>query len=307
MSFLQSTSNTAFFIALGIVVLLSGIGFGIVAWVGRLTGALRGREPVPINMLTEGYLLARGKASGRTLRAPLSGRPCVWWEMKVWERRIEIDRQASSDEPDRRASWTLLRHDVSRRPIHCTQGFVTCTVQPDGMTLTVPSEVRDWKGKQYPPENRDPPVQPGSAFSYRQVHDTGFTIVGGKLLGDRYRYVELLIAPNAELFVLGRVERVAARAGTASTHVDAPAHEGGSVAPFEQAQGEENEAEQMSPSMREVQWRIAPEKGRPYIVATQPPEQWMATIQLASQGGLIVGTVTAALAAFMLWARYQGG
>ena len=137
MSFLQSTSNTAFFIALGIVVLLSGIGFGIVAWVGRLTGALRGREPVPINMLTEGYLLARGKASGRTLRAPLSGRPCVWWEMKVWERRIEIDRQASSDEPDRRASWTLLRHDVSRRPIHCTQGFVTCTVQPDGSKLEI--------------------------------------------------------------------------------------------------------------------------------------------------------------------------
>ena len=100
----QSTSNTAFFIALGIVVLLSGIGFGIVAWVGRLTGALRGREPVPINMLTEGYLLARGKASGRTLRAPLSGRPCVWWEMKVWERRIEIDSQARSDEPDRSAS-----------------------------------------------------------------------------------------------------------------------------------------------------------------------------------------------------------
>ena len=25
------------------------------------------------------------------------------------------------------------------------------------------------------------------------MHDTGFTIVGGKLLGDRYRYVELLI------------------------------------------------------------------------------------------------------------------
>ena len=325
MSWLQNMPLGVFFFALALVLLLAAGGLGMAVWTGRITGALRGRTPVPVNALTAGHHLVRGQASGPLLTAPLSGRPCVWWEARVWERVIVTHHDADSSR-DRRAEWVERRHDHSSRIIECAQGFSRCAVQPSGMTLTVPSELRDWQGMEYPPEQRDPPAHPGTAFSRNLRQDQGYVIVGGKLRGDRYRYLEEIIVPHAELYVLGQVERVdpAQWAEDAQeppvdptlldpgrdTDLPAPDEAPGPVevtppgTDFEPSGWSEEKDRQHAADMRQTQWLIGPQKGQPYIVATQSPEQWMGETQQASKGGWIMGSAFAGLAAFMLWARF---
>ncbi len=325
MSWLQTIPLGVFIFALVMVLLLAAGGLGMAVWTGRIAGALQGRTPVPVNALTAGYQLARGQAGGPLLAAPLSGRPCVWWEVRVWERVIGTYHDSDSGR-DRRAEWTERRHDHSSRAIQCTQGFATCAVQPSGMTLTVPTEVRDWQGMQYPPEHRDPPAQPGTAFTPLTQQNSSYAIVGGKLLGDRYRYREEIIVPNSPLFVLGRAERVDPAQWTEdieeppvdpalldesrdiATSAPGAAPEPDEDSPpdtdFEPQPWSEEADRQHAADMRQAQWQIGPQKGQPYIVAVQPPEQWLGTTQQASKGGWIMGSLFAALAAFMLWARF---
>lgn len=314
-----------FFFALGLVLLLAAGGLGMAVWTGRIAGALRGRTPVPVNALTAGYHLVRGQASGPMLTAPLSGRPCVWWEVRVWERVI-VTHHDSDSSRDRRAEWTERRHDHSSRVIQCTQGFAACAVQPSGTTLNLPTEVRDWQGMQYPPEQRDPPAQPGTAFLANASNDPGYAIVGGKLRGDRYRYREEIIVPNSQLFVLGRAERVDPAQWTedieeppvdptlldesrdTATSAPGEAPEPDEDSPpdtdFEPQPWSEKADRQHAADMRQAQWQIGPQKGQPYIVAVQPPEQWLGMTQQASKGGWIMGSLFAALTVFLLWARY---
>ena len=335
MSWLHEIPIVVFAFALGLVLLLAAIGFGMAIWSSRITGALRGRTPVPVNSLTEGYHLAYGKATGPMLKSPLTRRPCVWWSVRVWEREI-VTRQNSDSARERHVDWVERRHDKSSRVVMCTQGFVNCAVQPSGMTLVVPTEVRDWQGKKLPPEDRDPPAQPGTAFASTSLADRGYLIVGGKLQGDRYRYREEIIVPNSELFVLGQVERVNQRqwaedeepppdpsilAGQGS-HVSDEENTDAAPAPFDEAaefaadieedveapgqySGWNEEADRRGAAdMRQAQWMIGPQKGKPYIVAVQAPEHWVGMPQLAGKGGWVIGVAFAALAGFMIWARF---
>ena len=48
---------------------------------------------------------------------------------------------------------------------------MTCAVQATGITLAVPTEVCDWQGMRNPPENRNPPARPGTAFEADVVTD----------------------------------------------------------------------------------------------------------------------------------------
>ena len=335
MSWLHEVPIVVFAFALGLALLLAAIGFGMAIWSSRITGALRGRTPVPVNSLTEGYHLAYGKATGPMLKSPLTRRPCVWWSVRVWEREI-VTRQNSDSARERHVDWVERRHDKSSRVVMCTQGFVNCAVQPSGMTLVVPTEVRDWQGKKLPPEDRDPPAQPGTAFASTSLADRGYLIVGGKLQGDRYRYREEIIVPNSELFVLGQVERVNQRqwaedeepppdpsilAGQGS-HVSDEENTDAAPAPFDEAakfaadieedveapgqySGWSEEADRRGAAvMRQAQWVIGPQKGKPYIVAVQAPEHWVGMPQLAGKGGWVIGVAFAALAGFMIWARF---
>lgn len=314
MSWLQDTPVGVFVFALGLALLLAAIGFGMAVWSGRITGALRGRTPIPVNALTEGYHLVYGKATGPMLKSPLTRRPCVWWRVRIWERQI-TSSQSSEGGRDRQVRWDERRHEDSSRVIQCTQGFVNCAVASSGMTLAVPTEVRDWQGMKLPPEDRNPPAQPGAAFVSTSMADRGHLIVGGKLQGDRYRYREEIIVPNSELFVLGQVERVDPSLWEDEEDVDS-AH--GSLDdveelgtqtdidadPLESSAAWSEEADrQEAADMRQAQWRVGPQKGRPYIVAVQAPEHWLGTPQLAGKGGWVMGVAFAMLAAFMLWAR----
>ena len=336
MPWFQDVPVVVFFFALGLVSLLAALGFGMAVWSGRISGALRGRTPVPVNALTEGLQLACGQASGPLLAAPLTGRPCVWWDVRVWERVTGIHHDSDRGR-DRRAEWNERRHERSSRVIQCTQGLVTCAVQATGITLAVPTEVCGWQGMRNPPENRNPPARPGTAFSRNPSQDQGYVMAGGKLAqGDRYRYREEIIVPNTALYVLGHALRVdpaqwaddsqspvfdpvsSHDSGPAQDHGDADFEssdwgddaddaEGGrkQAAARVQVQCAQAEANrQHAGDMRQAQWQIGPHKGKPYIVAAQAPEQWLGMTRQASKGGWIMGTLFGGLAAFLLWARY---
>lgn len=335
MSWLQEVPVVVFAFALGLALLLAAIGLGMAFWSSRITGALRGRTPVPVNSLSEGYHLAYGKVTGPMLKSPLTRRPCVWWSVRVWEREI-VTRRNSDSARERHVDWVERRHDQSSRVIMCTQGFINCSVQPSGMTLVVPTEVRDWQGLKLPPEDRNPPAQPGTAFASTSLADRGYLIVGGKLQGDRYRYREEIIVPNSELYVLGQVERVDQRQWTEDDEpppdplvlegqgsyeseeesADSASASLGNKAKFEadieqdveasgQYSGWSEEADrQEAADMRQAQWMIGPQKGQPYIVAVQAPEHWVGMPQLAGKGGWVIGVAFSALAAFMIWVRF---
>lgn len=336
MSWLHEIPIVVFAFALGLVLLLAAIGFGMAIWSSRITGALRGRTPVPVNSLTEGYHLVYGKATGPMLKSPLTRKPCVWWSVRVWEREIVTRQRTDDSGRERHVDWVERRHEKSSRVVQCTQGFVNCAVAPSGMTLVVPTEVRDWQGLKLPPEDRDPPAQPGAAFTSTSLADRGYLIAGGKLQGDRYRYREEIIAPNSELFVLGQVERVDQRlwaedeepppdplilagqgsptlkyenADSAHASLDEAAKFGADTEDDVEAPGQysgwsEESDRQEAADLQQVQWRIGPQKGQPYIVAVQAPEHWVGTPQMAGKGGWVIGVAFAVLAAFMIWARF---
>lgn len=310
MSWLREVHPIFFYFGLFMVLLLSAVGVGAALWTRRLAGAARGRSPVAVNALTEGRHLVRGRADGPLLQSPLTGQRCVWWQVWVWERVV-----AGTSSDDRRIVWRERRHEDSGRVILCTRGLATCAVQTQGTSLIIPTELRDWKGRDYPPERRDAPAQPGSAFSRDLTNRDGGLIVLGELKGDRYRYLEEIIVPGSELYVLGRVTRVdpaqwADEDAPDDEGIDATvddvdeADAGGEMDPDEQRWLELDRL--MAQDMRQAQWQVGPEKGQPYVVAVQPPEQWEGAAAQASTGGWIMGAAFAALAAFMLWVRLGG-
>ncbi|WP_124514473.1 hypothetical protein [Acidovorax sp. FJL06] len=336
MAWLRDAPVVVFFFMLGMALLLAALGLGMGLWSFRLAGALRGRKPVPVDELADGYQLVHGRASGPVLAAPLTGRPCVWWEVRVWERSI-TSLQDSEGGSDRRAEWSERRHDSSLRVVQCTQGLTVCAVQPLGMTLTIPTEVCDWQGQQFPPENRDPESQPGTAFMPLTERSSSYAIVGGTLRGDRFRYREEIIVPGSELFVLGQVQRVdsatweeaqeppvdpgiladqaAAQAGGVQMH-SAPAPLDGEPEAEAEADAEEgpdafgrvgwSEAidRQNAAAMQQAQWQVGKHKGKHYVMAVQAPELWVGMPQQAAQGGWIMGALFTGLAMFMLWVRF---
>ena len=330
MTWLANVNAVVFYGALVMVALLAAMFLFVALRTGQIAGAAGQRQAVPVNALSEGVQLMRGRATGPLLKAPLSGRPCVWWEVWVWER---VQRPLHEREgPGDNVHWAERRHEHSSRPIQCVQGTVTCAVLPDGITHMVPTEVRDWTGQHDPPQEPAPAARPGSAFSVDLTPARlPAAVVLGKLQGVRYRYLEQIITPGSQLHVLGQVERIDPQewsdeeppvdpqllkawqdsAGppdkARNAAPQAPEPPGG--APDTVAQDKQWAAdivaqqEQRAADMRAAQWQIHRPRGEPYIVSTQPPAEWIGEQRQASTGGWIMGALFAALAAFMLWAR----
>jgi hypothetical protein len=128
----------------------------------------------------QGYVKLRGRAScidGTMLQAPLTGRSCVWWtyriEQRGRDRRIAFDWQhrhsGSSDQ-----SFLLCDQDDQ------------CQVDPAGAEVE-PSERNVWYGNS--PDDVPPALLGGVQFGF----------------GQKYRYIEAIIKPDAQLSVLGEL------------------------------------------------------------------------------------------------------
>ncbi|GAB4356328.1 MAG: GIDE domain-containing protein [Methylohalobius sp. ZOD2] len=131
-----------------------------------------------IRSAPQGYVELEGEAvilPGEPVYAPLSGRPCVWYEYRIEHRETVFEKGR------RRQRWVSLEHDTSDALFGLEDGTGRCVVDPDGAEMH-PLHVLNWRGHERYPRN----TPPGHS----------------DFLGP-YRYVESFIEPGDFLYALG--------------------------------------------------------------------------------------------------------
>ncbi len=135
---------------------------------------------VRIRSAAQGYSRIEGHAGNtdpEVLLAPLSGRPCVWWDFRISIR--ETDSRGNS-------KWSQLESATSVTPFALADLDGKCLVGPVGAEVT-PTDTDTWYGDT--PRPVAGPPQHGWIGSLEHT----------------YRYTERLIAPGAHLSVLGEL------------------------------------------------------------------------------------------------------
>ncbi len=159
---------------------MAGLAFGLFSFFRRWHQQ-RLLEDMPlarIRSAPQGYVKLSGHAKplhGKPLRAPLSGRPCVWWKYAVGE---------GDEGPAER--WCPDAWDTSTEPFLLADQADHCLVDPQGADVE-PSDRRVWYGE-------SPRMPTFSIF--------GFTPLGS---GRVHRYTESVILADAQLSVLGEL------------------------------------------------------------------------------------------------------
>ncbi|HWT10868.1 MAG TPA: hypothetical protein VN329_16985, partial [Roseomonas sp.] len=217
-----------------------------------------------------------------SLRAPLSGRRCAWFEAWVEELRAPpLNPRDRVGETGPR--WERIFLDSSDQPIRVSDGRATCLVAPEGARIHE-TAWSAWEGDtEQPPRGApEPELQPGSYTpSTLRVAVTVRSVFGDSPV--RYRYVERYIMAGDPIFAMGEAEprrgRRRARATTPEADGDAPA---------------------------EARLRIRkPDTRQPFVISTQDPAEVHAENQLASTGGLILAGM-GLVAGFVLWKLRYG-
>lgn len=140
-----------------------------------------------VRSAAQGYVELRGRAgfAAEALRAPLSGRPCVWWTFR-------IDRKRRGERS--RGGWETIQRGTSEQPFLLIDGVDRCLVDPRGADV-YPAEKAVWYGSVPWPAN---------------VGSLGWGL--DRLLCD-YRYVEHRIYEHEMVGVLGEFRTVGGVAG----------------------------------------------------------------------------------------------
>lgn len=172
--------------------LLVGLGMAGAAslgggwWCLRRLGQARLLADMPtskIRSAAQGYIELYGvlqSGPGETLRAPLTGKPCLWW-------RYRIEELQSGG---RGRSWRVLESASSEAWLGFADGSGQCLINPLGAEVH-PLHRQVWHG-----DRRHP----------RGEADRGllFDLLGGLLgSGRRYRYVEERLHAGEPLYALG--------------------------------------------------------------------------------------------------------
>ncbi len=150
------------------------------AWYLR-RGLKRARllEDTPTSLIrsaAQGYCEINGYAEllpGATVRSPLSGAPCCWWQYEV----------AEKVQSGKNSRWQIVEADASGALFALDDPTGRCVVDPDGADV-IPSQSHTWYGDGQRP-----------LLSYE--HGARWSI------GHRYRYREQLLLPEAALFAIG--------------------------------------------------------------------------------------------------------
>src|SRR5579863_715765 len=135
---------------------------------------------VHIRSAAQGYVKFQGRArpaAAAPTAAPLSGRPCVWWDFKVAERYRDSKG---------REEWRQLESATSVEPFVLADDDAECLVGPVRAEVT-PSRVNVWYGIGPRPVGGPPSVS------------TALLSSGG------YRYTERLLDVDAQLCVAGEL------------------------------------------------------------------------------------------------------
>ncbi len=119
------------------------------------------------------------------LHAPLSGRPCVWYDYKVEELDDDNDRKR----------WRHVRSGRSSHWFQINDGTGTCLIDPEGAEVS-PRHKHTWRGHSAFPGGQNLPPQAVAAFFSTQVS------------GGQYRFTERLIFEHERLYALGHFHTV---------------------------------------------------------------------------------------------------
>ena len=308
MDWLRDLPWQVFWFGWGMVALLAAGSLYAVWWARRNAQAIGAQTPVDVSGLAAGYRLGWGRTTGPDLKAPLTGRACVWWKVEVWESVREPSTGTGFDKT--RWVWRQAVAEQSDRPLLFGDGKATAAVWTFGTTAVIPSGWSDWRGDALPPQDRDPEFRQGGAPAQGIRHDVQGTF------GPRFRYVEQIIEKDAPIFALGEVAR-----SDPSLYGDAeePGDAEDDATSLDAAEdAEEDDGWRPEPNrlgllptpddviaadMAGTSWTIGAAGGRPFLVSTEHPEAVSAEQELGAKGGMIMGAIFAALALFLAWAR----
>jgi hypothetical protein len=252
-----------------------------------------------IGMTTDGYRQLRGQVeavAGETLRAPLTGAPCCWYEARVerWTRATSTSKQFF---------WETVRSVTSSAPLLVRDATGVCTVHVYGAEVT-PADQSQWSGATLEPEDRNPPRH-GSVGA-----PTGVLEIGGRRQSV-YRYTEARIYAGDPLLVLGRftnrrfeapddevfedddaadlsatsagVPSIDAWAATDTERTDALTTRAAALTPFEIAAGA---------------------AGEPLILSTTSESGHVAMADMHREAGFTIAVALLALVALVLYTRF---
>ena len=140
-----------------------------------------------IRSAAQGYVRLSGRAQaadGKPLRAPLTGRRCVWWTYRIQQR----GRGAPDSIP-----WSHNNSGTSDQPFLLIDQNDHCVIDPDGAEVE-PSDRKVWYGNSA--DDIPPALWGGFLFGF----------------GQRYRYIEAILKEDDQLSVLGELRPAAGSA-----------------------------------------------------------------------------------------------
>jgi len=222
---------------------------------------------VHIRSAAQGYVKVEGQAraaGAAPSAAPLSGRPCVWWDFKVAEQQRDSKG---------RVEWRTVESATSVELFVLADDDAECLVGPVKAEVT-PSRVNTWYGGESRPAGPPPPVNTA-------------------LLMGSYRYTESLLEVGAPLCVVGEL-RSHSETGDLAAAIAARLHEwkqdqqsllkrfdadhDGRLSPAEwenarQAAARECETQKLQSNIERVSVISEPADGRPFLISTAGPER----------------------------------
>ncbi len=189
---MDTMSNGVFLIVLAIPAAMSAICVFVALRALRQRAALQAAERLYPAKARVGYAMLQGLASAKQLlAAPLTGKPCVWFDIRV--------EKWGKPAPDRDAQWMAIRQETSGTAFDIAWEGAQITLDPDGAEVT-PSILSDWKGAHEQPLDRDPEaVKPGDG----QRSGPRIDFSGGP--NSKFHYVEKRIHADDPVFALGEI------------------------------------------------------------------------------------------------------
>ncbi len=147
MEWLRDLPWGVFWFGWGMVAILAGGSLYAVWWAKRNAKAIGAQTPVNVSDLGAGYRMAWGRTVGPHLTAPLTGRPCVWWKVQVWEAvREKLPGQKTIDIGSARWIWREAVSTESDRPLLFGDGKAVAAVWTWGATAMIPRGGLDMGG-----------------------------------------------------------------------------------------------------------------------------------------------------------------
>jgi E3 Ubiquitin ligase len=220
-----------------------------------------------IRSAAQGYVKLAGHArpaGAAPTVAPLSGRPCVWWNFKVAEQQRDSRG---------RLEWQTVESATSVELFVLADDDASCLVGPVKAEVT-PSRIDTWYGNSSRPMGGPPPVNTA-------------------LLMGPYRYTEQLLDAGAQVCVVGEL-RSRSETGDVAAAIAAKLHEWkqdqpGLLARFDadhdghlsaaewenarQAAARECERQELQSNIARISVVSEPADGRPFLISPLGPER----------------------------------